>query len=78
VPANSSVDALLAAAQREFDLANTAYAAGDLGGYQRHNKLAAAYVQDAIAKSGSTATTTTIAPRTTTTARAATTTTSVP
>jgi uncharacterized protein len=81
VPANSSVDALLAAAQKEFDLANSAYAAGDLGGYQRHNKLAAGYVQDAIARSGSTVTTTTVVPgakRTTTTAPAATTTTSGP
>jgi len=44
VPPNASVADLLAAAQREFNLANQAYASGDLGGYQDHNKRAAAFV----------------------------------
>jgi uncharacterized membrane protein (UPF0182 family) len=69
VPPNASVADLLAAAQREFNLANQAYANGDLGGYQDHNKRAAAFVQQAVTKGGSSVTTT-IAPKATSTTAA--------
>ncbi len=78
VPGDASVDQLLAAAQKEFDLANSSLTSGDLGGFQSHNEKAAEYVRQAIAKRGGTATTTTIAPSTATTVPAATTTTSGP
>jgi uncharacterized membrane protein (UPF0182 family) len=80
VPANASATQLLAQAQTEFQQADQALAAGNLGSYQAHEKAGRADVQAAVTKLGSTATTTTIPPaaRTTTTAPAKTTTTSGP
>jgi uncharacterized membrane protein (UPF0182 family) len=59
VPANATVNALLAAAQNQFALADAALAEGNLGQYQAHIRTAQADVAAAIAKSAGTATTTT-------------------
>jgi len=51
-PSNASAQTLLNAAQLEFDAANAALAAKDLGAYQSHVKKAQTYVEQAYVKLG--------------------------
>lgn len=63
-PTNASAQTLLNLAQVEFDAANAALAAKDLGAYQAHVKKAQSYVDQALVKMGVTqqGTTTTSTP----------------
>ncbi len=58
-PATASATQLLQDAQSQFEQAQAALSAGDLGSYQAHNQAAAADVQKAYAKLAASATTTT-------------------
>jgi uncharacterized membrane protein (UPF0182 family) len=61
-PQNASSAQLLAAAQREFDLADQALAAKDLGSYQAHVAQGEALLRRALSQTGTTSTSTTTRP----------------
>jgi hypothetical protein len=68
-PANASATQLLADAQAEYQLAQTALTNHDLAGYQAHINQEQADVQAALAKLGVKTSTTTVPKVTTTTAK---------
>ena len=47
-PGGDTVKELLAKAENEFEAAQAAYDAGDLGGYQQHIEKARQYIKDAL------------------------------